>query len=193
MAPTRWLDDDEQRAWRAYLHMNKLLVAALNRQLQTDSNLSLPDFEVLVSLTDVAERRRRVNELARSLQWEKSRVSHQITRMERRGLVAREECFDDGRGAFVVLTAKGKEAIEAAAPAHVETVRHLFFEVLGDGDVAALSSISENVLARLDEHCSAQCPSDRVADPGVGTASTESTATQGGDRHGRGRQDEECC
>jgi DNA-binding MarR family transcriptional regulator len=175
MAPTQWLDDEEQHAWRAYLRMNKLLVATLNRQLQADSKLSLSDFEVLVSLTDVADQRLRVNELAKAVQWEKSRLSHQIARMERRGLIAREECADDGRGAFVVLTDTGREAIEAAAPGHVDAVRELFFDALQADGVAALSTMSEGVLARLEQQCSTHCRSDRVADSALGTGCDEST------------------
>ncbi len=154
MRETRWLDDNEMHAWRTYLRMNKLLEGALTRELQADSQLSLPDFEVLVHLTDVPDARFRVSALARSLQWEKSRLSHQITRMARRGLIEREECTEDGRGAFVVLTEAGRHAIEAAAPAHVETVRQLFFDVLTDDDVKALSTLSERVLHRLESQAS---------------------------------------
>ncbi|HEV7824037.1 MAG TPA: MarR family transcriptional regulator [Mycobacteriales bacterium] len=147
---TRWLDDTEQHAWRGYLRMQGKLSARLNRQLQTDSGLSLADFDVLVHLTDVADARVRVSELARALQWEKSRLSHHVARMERRGLVAREECADDGRGAFVVLTPQGRTAIEGAAPPHVETVRGLVFDMLTPEQVRVLGEISELVLARID-------------------------------------------
>jgi DNA-binding MarR family transcriptional regulator len=147
---TRWLDEDEQHAWRGYLRMQGQLSARLNRQLQADSGLSLADFDVLVQLTDVPEARVRVSELARSLQWEKSRLSHHVARMERRGLVAREECTEDGRGAFVVLTDAGRDAIESAAPPHVDSVRRLVFDGLTPAQVRALSTITEQVLARLD-------------------------------------------
>lgn len=152
MAETKWLSDAEQRAWRAYLRMTKTLTVALGRQLQADSALSLPDFEVLVNLTDVADNRLRVSELAKALRWEKSRLSHQIARMERRGLVTRQECVDDGRGWFVVLTPDGRAAIEAAAPGHVDTVRKLFFDDLTPDDVAALTSLAERVIARVEAH-----------------------------------------
>jgi DNA-binding MarR family transcriptional regulator len=147
---TRWLDDDQQVAWRGYLRMQSQLSARLNRQLQADSGLSLADFDVLVQLTDVPDARVRVSELARSLQWEKSRLSHHVGRMEKRGLVAREECADDGRGAFVVLTPEGRRAIEAAAPPHVETVRRVVFDDLTPEQVEALATISAQVLANLE-------------------------------------------
>ena len=88
-------------------------------------------------------------ELSAALEWEQSRLSHHLARMQRRGLVSREECPGDGRGAFVVLTEAGRAAIERAAPAHVETVRHLLFDGLDGDQVAALTAITEQVLQRL--------------------------------------------
>jgi DNA-binding MarR family transcriptional regulator len=150
MTETRWLDEPQQRAWRGYLRMQSRLSARLNRQLQTDSDLSLADFDVLVALTDQDEERLRVSELARVLQWEKSRLSHHVGRMERRGLVVREECAADGRGAFVVLTPEGRRAIEAAAPPHVDAVRRLVFDNLTPDQVATMDAIAQQVLARLE-------------------------------------------
>jgi DNA-binding MarR family transcriptional regulator len=150
MAEPRWLDAAEQRAWRSYLRMQGQLSARLNRQLQLDSGLSLADFDVLVQLTDVPAARVRVSELARSLQWEKSRLSHHVARMERRGLVRREECTDDGRGSFVVLTEAGRTAIESAAPPHVDAVRRFVFDDLTPVQLEALSAITAHVLSRLE-------------------------------------------
>ncbi|MGV9771874.1 MarR family winged helix-turn-helix transcriptional regulator [Streptosporangium sp. NPDC003464] len=150
MNSPRWLDDDEQRAWRAYIRLQGRLTARLNRQLQADSGLSLADYEVLVQLTDVPDGRLRPFELQREIQWEQSRLSHHLSRMQRRGLIDREECPDDGRGAFIVITAAGRHAITAAAPGHVETVQRLFFEGLTRDQIAALERLSTQVLARLD-------------------------------------------
>lgn len=150
MTTTRWLTDDQQRAWRAYVVMQSRLNARLGQELQADSELSLSDFEVLVHLTDTPERRLRILELARALQWEKSRVSHHLRRMEKRGLVERAECPSDARGAFIVLTDAGRRAIEAAAPQHVETVRRLFFDGLTEAETHALTTIFHRVLGRLD-------------------------------------------
>jgi DNA-binding MarR family transcriptional regulator len=150
MTETRWLDESQQQAWRGYLRMQSQLSARLNRQLQADSDLSLADFDVLVALTDQPEDRLRVSELARALQWEKSRLSHHVGRMERRGLVLRTECADDGRGAFVALTPEGRRSIEAAAPPHVEAVRRLVFDDLTPGQVATMDAIARQVLARLE-------------------------------------------
>ena len=147
----RWLDDDEQRAWRGYLHMQARLAAKLNRQLQEDSGLSLADFAVLVELSEVSGGRTRVLALADKLQWEKSRLSHQLNRMRGRGLVDRQECPNDRRGAFVTLTAAGRAAIDAAAPKHVETVREHLFDLLTPELVAALAEIADRVTAKLAE------------------------------------------
>ncbi|HET9258139.1 MAG TPA: MarR family transcriptional regulator [Pseudonocardiaceae bacterium] len=146
----RWLDDREQRAWRAYLAMNAKLSAQLHRQLQADSGLSLADFAVLVQLTDSPEERVRVLELAQALQWEKSRLSHHLARMQRRGLIAREDCPNDARGAFIVLTPQGRDAIERAAPRHVNTVRDLVFDQITTEQVQTLHTIATQVLARLE-------------------------------------------
>ncbi len=147
---TRWLDDHEQRAWRGYLAMHAQLMARLSRQLQADSGLSLSDFEVLVQLTDRPEPRIRVGHLAAALQWEKSRLSHHLARMEKRGLISREGCPEDARGAFVTLTDHGREVIEQAAPGHVDAVRALVFDHLDPDHVTALASIAERVLDRME-------------------------------------------
>lgn len=147
---TRWLDDGEQRAWRAYQRMQGQLAARLNRQLQADSGLSLADYEVLVLLTDVPEACVRPFEMQRRLQWEQSRLSHHLTRMRRRGLIERRECDEDGRGALVVLTEAGRKAIEAAAPGHVEAVRSLFFDGLTCDQVQMLEKLATQVLNRLE-------------------------------------------
>ncbi|WP_280400772.1 MarR family winged helix-turn-helix transcriptional regulator [Nocardia carnea] len=149
MAETRWLDDKEQRAWRGYVAMHSELMARLHRQLQNDSGLSLADFDVLVRLTDRPEPRIRIGELGQVLQWEKSRLSHHLGRMQKRGLVRREDCPDDARGAFIVLTEQGRAAIEQAAPGHVETVRTLVFDALTEDQVEAFAVIVDRILERL--------------------------------------------
>jgi len=146
---TRWLDAREQRAWRGYIAMQAQLNAELHRRMQAESGLSLADFDVLVALTDRASERMRVLELAEALQWEKSRLSHHLSRMQKRGLIEREDCPDDARGAFVLLSAEGRRAIDAAAPPHVAAVRELVFDGLDDADVDALARIAEAVLARI--------------------------------------------
>ena len=149
MTMSGWLTEDEQRAWRGLLQMTAQLNARMNRQLQNDFGLSLADYDVLVVLSEAPAGRRRVFELTDALAWEQSRVSHHLARMQRRGLITREECAADARGAFVVLTETGRAAIERAAPAHVETVRELVFDGLSPDQLAALAAVTSGVLERL--------------------------------------------
>jgi DNA-binding MarR family transcriptional regulator len=145
----RWLTEEEQRAWRGLLRMTSQLNARMNRQLLQDYGISLADYDVLVVLSEAPEGRLRVFEVADALSWEQSRVSHQLARMQRRGLIAREGCASDARGAFAVLTEAGRAAIERAAPAHVETVRQLVFDGLTHDQLTALTEITTRVLDRL--------------------------------------------
>jgi DNA-binding MarR family transcriptional regulator len=149
-----WLTADEQRTWRTYLRMSSLLPAHLNRQLQHDSGLTLPEYEVLVALSEAPEQRLRPFQICEALNWEQSRLSHQLTRMERRGLVAREECEADGRGAFILLAPAGAEAIGSAAPGHVATVRGLIFDRLTEDQRAAFEQACAAIVGALTEQAS---------------------------------------
>lgn len=147
----RWLTEEEQRAWRGLLRMTSQLNARANRLLQDEYGISLADYEVLVALSEAPEGRLRVFEVTDALAWEQSRVSHQLARMQRRGLITREGCATDARGAFAVLTTVGRATIERAAPAHVEQVRQLVFDELSHEQVSALTEITTRVLDRLAE------------------------------------------
>ena len=146
----RWLDATQMRAWRGFLDLHARLAAKLNRDLQRTSGLTLSDYDVLVHLTDVPDGRLRAFELGDGLQWDKSRVSKQVARLAARGLVAKEECETDRRGAYVVLTPAGRAAIEAAAPAHVELVHALIFDTLTTDQVREWATISAAILRRLE-------------------------------------------
>jgi DNA-binding MarR family transcriptional regulator len=147
----RWLTAEEQHAWRSFIRLHDRLRGRLSRLLQAESNVSSADFGVLVELTDVPDGRRRFLDLANALEWEKSRMSHHIARMVKRGLVVRDECPEDGRGAFVVITEAGRAMIEAAAPRHVEAVRELFLDHVTPAELRMLAQISERVVEKLDE------------------------------------------
>jgi DNA-binding MarR family transcriptional regulator len=146
----RWLGDEEQRAWRAFLNVQARLQRRLNRRLLRETGLSDAEYGVLVALSEAPDGRLRVFQLREEMQWEKSRLTHQVTRMTERGLVERQPCPDDPRGAFVALTGPGRAAIEAAAPRHVTHVRRWFVDVLTPEQLAALGAISDTVLAALD-------------------------------------------
>jgi DNA-binding MarR family transcriptional regulator len=159
-----WLDDREQRAWRGFLALDGEILRRIGRQLQRETGLTSAEYAVLVSLSEAPGGRLRVFQLRVAADWEKTRLTHQITRMATRGLVAREPCVDDPRGAYVVLTEAGWEAISAAAPRHVAHVRHWFFDALRPEQLDALLEITDAVLSRLPE-------ADRVmGEPCTGSA-----------------------
>lgn len=145
-----WLSPSEERAWRALQFMHMRLDAQLARQLAVESQLSYPDYLVLVALTDRDDNRMRLFELAEVLGWEKSRASHQVARMADRGLVKKEKCDSDRRGAFIVTTALGKRTLTDAAPGHVAAVRRLFMDVLSAEQLEAIGDAAEHVLSALE-------------------------------------------
>ena len=145
----RWLDHAEDQAWRGYLRMRTLLHARILRDLAREAGLSGPDYDVLSHVSESPGRRSRLGELAERMAWSRSRLSHHLTRMERRGLVTRQDCASDGRGAFVVLTDAGFRVIQAAAPGHVASVRRHFIDLLSREQLDALSRISDTVVGHL--------------------------------------------
>jgi DNA-binding MarR family transcriptional regulator len=147
----RWLTESEERAWRALQFMQMRLDGELARQLAADSDLSYPDYAVLVALTDRPDGRMRLFELSAILGWEKSRLSHHVARMAGRRLVSKEKCDSDRRGAYVVATTRGRKELEAAAPGHVAAVRRLFIDQLTPEQISALGDAAETVLAALEE------------------------------------------
>ncbi|WP_018157678.1 MarR family winged helix-turn-helix transcriptional regulator [Demetria terragena] len=146
---TEWLHDDEQRIWRQWLRAHTLLTVELGRRLQPHG-LSLPDYAILVGLTDAPDGRLRMSELAHIVQWDRSRLSHHIKRMEQRGLVERENCSEDKRGAYLRITAAGQTVMDKAAPDHVDSVRASFFAGLTDEELATLDGVTARVTERLE-------------------------------------------
>jgi DNA-binding MarR family transcriptional regulator len=148
----RWLSADEFRAWIGYRRMRALLDLQLARQLAADQGLSEPDYDVLTSLADATDRKIRLSEMAERMLWSKSRLSHHVTRMQQRGLVTRQECPSDGRGAFIVLTDQGMETLRAAAPGHVAAVRAHFIDLMTEEQMRVLGDVVETVLEHLRRH-----------------------------------------
>ena len=146
MTEPRWLDEEEQRVWRAFLVATQQLFDALERQLQRDSCLSHPYYEILVRLSEAPGRRLRMSELADRAQSSRSRLSHAATRLEEAGWIRREPCPSDRRGLEAVLTDEGFAVLAAAAPGHVEAVRRNLFDRLTPAQVAQLKRISEAIL-----------------------------------------------
>lgn len=147
----RWLTEDEQTSWRALQMMNARLNARLAHDLTLHSALSYQDYVVLVALTDQADGRVRLFELARWVGWEKSRLSHHVSRMVERGLVRKHTCPSDGRGAVVEITAEGRRELERAAPGHVAAVRRLIVDRLTPGQLRQLGEVCGAVLAAIDD------------------------------------------
>lgn len=134
MTTPRWLNDDEQDLWRLILAAIRRLERGMDDVLQRDSDLSSSEFAVLVTLSEAEGCQMRLRDLCLGLEWDRSRASHQITRMERRGLVKKKKCADDARGVVVELQPDGLKRLETAAPAHVESVRRMVFDNLDGAD-----------------------------------------------------------
>lgn len=147
-SPSPWLTEEEQRAWRSYIRLAQLLMRQLDRDLHP-FNLSMHDYEILVELSEAPGHRMRMTELADRTAQSRSRLSHQVSRMEARDLVGREGCAGDKRGTFAVLTAHGADTIGQVAPFHVASVRGHFIDQLDPAELTALSQACEPILDKL--------------------------------------------
>lgn len=146
---TRWLNDREMAAWRAYIVGSALLEHRLNRDLQNTHNLSIADYEILVRLSERPDQRMRMSELANDVAHSKSRISHQIRRLESAGLVRRDECPDDGRGVLAVLTEEGAAKLREAAPSHVASVRENLVDILDEKEQEVMGRIFDRLTTHL--------------------------------------------
>lgn len=122
--PTR----DELRIWRDYIETAEALKAELAGRLQKESSLSVGDYQVLLALSEAEQQRLRSSDLAAAIGWERSRLSHHLGRMERRGLIRRDECAEDNRGALIVLAEEGATAFRRSTAPHLKAVRTLFLD-----------------------------------------------------------------
>lgn len=144
----RWLTEQEQSVWRMHLDVSRLVTYQTERDLQ-QHGLTNNDYEILVNLSEAPERRIRMSDLARATLQSKSRLSHQITRMEKADLVRRENCESDRRGLYTVLTDHGWETVQQVAPHHVASVRHHFIDRMSEEELAALGRALAPVLQHL--------------------------------------------
>lgn len=146
---TQWLTRDQQRAWRSYIVGTTLLMEHLDRELREKHRLSLPEYEIMVRLSEVDGRALRMAELADSVNYSRSRVTHTIARMEAAGFVERRQCAEDGRGVVAFMTEAGYAKLVEAAPVHVESVRRALIEVANDDDLEAIGRVFTNVIDGL--------------------------------------------
>ena len=146
----RWLDVEEQKAWRAWLYSAQLVLDRLDRDLTHRTGISHAYYEILVALSETPERRMRMSELADRCLSSRSRLSHAVSRLEERGWVQRQVCVEDGRGQLAVLTDEGFAALEGAAPIHVEGVRRELFDQLAPEQIEHMRDLGETLLRHLD-------------------------------------------
>ena len=157
MTDVPWLTGEEQRTWRQFLDVDRLLLRELDRQLQRDAGLALADYEILVRLSEAPGERLRMSELAEATLYSRSRLSHAVSRLEGLGWVEREECPGDRRGLFAQLTAAGRSKLEAAAPGHVRAVRRHLFDPLTPEQARQLGQIAAMLRRALEGDASPSC------------------------------------
>ena len=145
----RWLDADERRTWIGFLYAQILLFEQIEQDLQRDAGMPLAYYQILVTLSEHPGRAMRMCDLARSLFFSRSRLSHAVDRLERNGWVRRDSCPEDRRGAVAVLTDEGFAVLEAAAPQHVESVRTHLFDQLSPDQARELRVVSEVLIRHL--------------------------------------------
>jgi DNA-binding MarR family transcriptional regulator len=146
----RWLDDEQQRTWRAWLAVSELVPRTLDAQLQRDAGISHAAYVVLAMLSEAPGRSRRMSDLARRANQSQSRLSHTVARLEERGWVRRERSADDGRGNLAVLTDAGWDVVATVAPGHVDAVRKAMFAPLSPEQTRVLGDAMQAILEQLD-------------------------------------------
>ncbi|MFG2588895.1 MarR family winged helix-turn-helix transcriptional regulator [Streptomyces sp. NPDC048438] len=145
----RWLTDEEQGVWRAYLHATTLMEDHLDRQLQRDAGMPHVYYGLLVNLSQAPRRRKRMTELAKDAKITRSRLSHAVARLEKNGWVRREDCPSDKRGQNAILTDEGHDMLARSAPGHVEAVRQAMFDRLSPQQVQSLGEIMQVIATGL--------------------------------------------
>ncbi|SOD85475.1 MarR family winged helix-turn-helix transcriptional regulator [Streptomyces sp. Ag109_G2-15] len=192
---TRWLTPEEQRAWRAYIAASQLLEDAIDRQLQQEAGMPHLFYSVLANLSDAPDRRLRMTDLAETLKITRSRLTYAVTRLERDGLVRRENCRWDKRSSLAVLTDTGMAVLERTAPGHVETVRATLFDRLTPEQVGQLEEICTGITRGLQgddagagdvpwrrrSSCSSPRPADSSSQPADSSSQPADSSSESAD------------
>ena len=147
----RWLNAEEMRAWRAFIDGSQRLLEVLNRELTDAHGLTLADYRILVLLSEAESQSMRMSELAEGIVSSRSRLTHQIRRLEAAGIVARQDCVDDRRGVLATLTVEGQRRLEEAAPTHLAGVREHLIDQLSATQRRTLATVFEGADARLTD------------------------------------------
>lgn len=162
----KWLDEDEARLWRAFVEMRRGLDVVMERQLG-GAGLSTADYQLLVPLSEAPVPELRARDLGRIVGWDRSRLSHQLRRMEQRGLIRRRDCPTDARGTMIGLTPAGRTTVEVAAPGHVDTVRRYFIDLLSPAERETLTLVATRVRDALAGESAPACSDDIECDSGA--------------------------
>ncbi|MGV8885732.1 MAG: MarR family winged helix-turn-helix transcriptional regulator [Microbacteriaceae bacterium] len=158
MSDAMKVSPQEWDAWRSFTTMRQHLDRTLEQGLQSEGDLSAADFHVLIALFEAPDRTMRARDLSQRIGWERSRLSHQVTRMHKRGLLEKTGCDTDGRGTWIGLTPDGRLAVLTAMREHSARIRRYFFDVLSSDELATLHALSERVLIALDPDCVEPAP-----------------------------------
>ncbi|MDO4910515.1 MAG: MarR family transcriptional regulator [Corynebacterium sp.] len=150
MTSPRWLNEEEQQFWRLFLSMDHAFHRSIDEVLQTKHDISDAEFGVLVNLSEAEPNTIRLRDICTRLAWDRSRASHQVTRMVKRGLITKSACPGDGRGVLLNITYEGQRRVEAAAPDHVENVRSLIFDGISPEDRKVIAKLAKHILKVTD-------------------------------------------
>ncbi len=173
MTQPRWLNPDEAAMWRAFHEMQRRFFRVVDQQLAGESQLSSADYEILVAVSESEGQRLRARDLGRQIGWDRSRLSHQLRRMELRDQIRRRTCPTDGRGTFIELTDAGRAAVAHAAPSHVDTVRANLIDLLTPEEIETMTAICTRVVAHIDSSGAAATDCDAEEPCPTSTASEE--------------------
>ncbi|MGW4485052.1 MarR family winged helix-turn-helix transcriptional regulator [Amycolatopsis sp. NPDC004368] len=166
-AAPRWLDSEELQTWRSFTYLLHLLPTALEKQLRDDAQLGYVEYYVLAALSEAPDRRMRLSELAILTNAELSRLSHLISRLEKRGFLHREPDPADGRYTRAVMTDAGYAHVLESAPGHVARVRELVYDVLSDDELRTLRAVADKITRRIEAGDGGSAPRGTARDRGA--------------------------
>lgn len=151
MSEPRWLSGPDQKAWRSYLTGSQLLTVQLDKELRDNHGIGMPEYEILVRLSEHEDRTMRMALLATDTTMSRSRLTHSVSRMEKKGLLDRFSIAEDGRGVNCQMTEAGWQLLVSVAPFHVVSVREHLVDLLEPEEMATLGRVFSKVTAHMRE------------------------------------------